>query len=181
MCDPVSITLGIASASLAAGSAWAGISSANKTSKAMQENADKAAQGDYAALQARSTQINQKATQEALALKRNALLERGRLTAAQSETGFFGNSPLREMYVMRLKEKEAIGGVQTNLANALEQNTYDMGNVRSTAQSRFNEAGAMSTNSWAAGLQIAGAGLGGATSGVQLGQSITSPKKRGAS
>jgi hypothetical protein len=143
----------------------------------MQENAAKAAQGDYLALEERGKQINQKATQEALSLKRQALLERGRLSAAQAETGFVGKSPLREMYNMRLKEREALGTLQANTAGALAQNSLDAAKVSTVAQSRYNEAASMRVSSLTAGLQIAGSGLEGGASGVQFGQAITRPKK----
>jgi uncharacterized membrane protein len=110
-------------------------------------------------------------------LKRQALLERGRLTAAQSEAGFIGNSPLREMLNQRLKEQEALGTLGTNQANALVQNTRESTKIFTMAQSRYNEAMSRRTNPWASGLMIATSGVQGAASGYSLYDSITKPKR----
>jgi hypothetical protein len=179
MCDPISITLAVSLAALTAGQAAASIHASNKQGEAAAKSASNAATADYMATQGAAEQVNAQATAEALKLKRESAIERGRLMAAQSETGFLGNSPLRELYNQRLKEQEALGTNEFNQANALVQNSRDMGSVYATAQGRVNEARAARTNGWTAGLMIAGGAAQGGLQGYTLGKQITKPKKAG--
>jgi len=154
-----------------------GVKQQNDASEVAAESANNAAAGDYQAVSAAAEQTNAAANAEALKMKRLALIERGRLTASQSETGFFGNSPLREMLVARLKEKEGLGAIEVNQANALAQNSRDANKVFTTNMSRYNEAMSRRTNSWASGLMIATAGLQGGVEGYTLGKALTEPKR----
>ena len=170
------VALGIVSA-LSMASAAYGIKSQNDQAQAAGESANTAAAADYQAVSAAGEQVNAQASAEALKLKRQALIERGRLVATQSETGFFGNSPLREMLVARLKEKEGLGAIGVNQANALVQNSRDANKVFTSNMSRYNEAMSRRTNSAAAGLMIASAGIQGGVEGYTLGKALTEPKR----
>jgi hypothetical protein len=123
MCDPVSITLGVTAAALSAGSVAAQISAQNKAAKRSAQSAKEALAADVQQSQIQAEQIQAQTTQETLALKREALQRRGALLAAQSSTGFFGNSPLREELNLRLKESEALGTIEENQATRAWQNT----------------------------------------------------------
>jgi len=171
------VALGIVSA-LSMASAAYGIKSQNDQAQAAGESANTAAAADYQAVSAAGEQVNAQASAEALKLKRQALIERGRLVATQSETGFFGNSPLREMLVSRLKEREALGTVGTNQANALVQNSRDMNSIFTTAMSRYNEARSRRVGGAAAGLMIASSGVEGAAEGYNMGSLLIKPRKR---
>jgi hypothetical protein len=155
----------IVMAALAAGSSAYGMKQQADVNEAQAKSAENAATADYMAIDAAAVQTGQAATQEAMKLKRQALIERGRIVAAQSETGFFGNSPLREMLNARLKEKEALGTNKVNYTNALMQGGRDSTKVFADLSGRINETRAKTTNNWAAGLQIVSAGVGGGVSG----------------
>jgi hypothetical protein len=174
MCGPVAMAAVMAAMSVA--TTAMSVQSQNAQASAAAESAANAAGADYQALSAAAEQTNEAANTEALKLKRQAMIERGRLTAAQSETGFIGNSPLREMLNQRLKEKEAIGALETNQANALMQNSREMNKVFTTAQSRYNEARSKIVGNAAAGLMIGSSGLQGAAAGYDFGEKITKPK-----
>lgn len=163
-------------AALAAGGTAMSISAQNKQTKVMEETAKSAAAADYMATTDAAEQTNAAAAGEALKLKRQALIERGRIVSAQSETGFIGNSPLREMLIARTKEAEALGTTQTNLANALTQNSRDTAKIFSTAQGRVNEARAAYVNPFAAGLMIATSGAEGAGKGYTYGSALKGKK-----
>lgn len=167
----------IVMAALAAGSSAYGIKQQNDQAEVQAASAKNAATADYMAVDAAATQTGQAANQEALKLKRQALIERGRIVAAQSETGFFGNSPLREMLNAKLKEREALGTNRYNLGNAMEQGGRDSAKVFADETSRVNEARSRVTNYWAAGLQIASAGVQGGAAGYGLYKGATKPKK----
>jgi hypothetical protein len=156
-------------AALAAGGTAYSVSEQNKATKVTEESAKSSAAADYMATTDAAEQTNAAAAGEAMKLKRQALVERGRIVSAQSETGFIGNSPLREMLIARTKEAEALGTTQTNLANALTQNSRDTAKIFSVAQSRVNEAKANYASPWAAGLMIATSGVEGAGKGYTYG------------
>jgi hypothetical protein len=177
MCDPVSITLGVTAAALSAGSVAAQISAQNKAAKRSAQSAKEALAADVQQSQIQAEQIQAQTTQETLALKREALQRRGALLAAQSSTGFFGNSPLREELNLRLKESEALGTIEENQATTLLQNQAERGKILATAKGRLNEAASRTTSPFAAALQIGGSGVGGFASGVQLGRSLKVPRK----
>jgi tetrahydromethanopterin S-methyltransferase subunit F len=167
MCNPILIAT-IAMAALSVGSTVVGIQNQNNAAEAAGESANNAAKADYQAVSDAANQTNASANAEAVKMKRQALIERGRLTAAQSEAGFIGNSPLREMLNQRLKEQEALGTLDTNQANALVQNSRDSNKIFTNDMSRYNEAMSRRTNSLAAGLMIATSGVQGASSGYSL-------------
>jgi hypothetical protein len=149
----------------------------NDQAEAASESAKNTAVADYMAVEDARGQVNTQANAEALKLKRQALIERGRIVAGQSEAGFFGNSPLRELWNNRLKEREALGTNVFNQGNALMQNTRDAGSIFATATGRANEARASRIGNLAAGLQIAGAGVEGVTQGYSMYNAIYKPKR----
>jgi len=159
-------------AALAAGGAAYSINQQNKATAVASESAKSAAAADYMATTDAAEQTNAAAAGEAMKLKRQALIERGRIVSAQSETGFSGNSPLREMLVARTKEAEALGTTKVNQANALVQNSRDSAKIFSVAQGRVNEARAAFVNPFAAGLMIATSGVEGAGKGYTYGSSL---------
>ena len=163
-------------AALAAGGTTMSISQQNKQTKVMEESAKSAAAADYMATTDAAEQTNAAAASEAMKLKRQALIERGRIVSAQSETGFIGNSPLREMLVARTKEAEALGTTQVNQTNALVQNSRDSAKVFATAQGRVNEARAAFVNPFAAGLMIATSGVEGAGKGYTYSSAMKGKK-----
>ena len=163
-------------AALAAGGTAMSISQQNKQTKVMEEAAKSAAAADYMATTDAAEQTNAAAAGEAMKLKRQALIERGRIVSAQSETGFIGNSPLREMLVARTKEAEALGTTQVNQTNALVQNSRDSAKVFATAQGRVNEARAAFVNPFAAGLMIATSGVEGAGKGYTYSSAMKGKK-----
>ena len=175
MCDPVSIGV-ITMATLSMASTGMGIKAQNYQANVAAESASNAASADYQASEAEAAQLNANANQEALKMKREALIERGRLVSAQSEAGFLGNSPLRELLNQRLKETEALGTIDYNQANVLAQNFRERGKTYATSLSRYNEAKANYVGGWASGLMIASAGAAGGVQGYQLGKAIKSPK-----
>jgi hypothetical protein len=179
MCDAVTVGLAISMAGLSAGNVAAQIHSQGKQAQAAGESATNAATADYMATSEAADQTNAAANAEALKLKRQALIERGRLIAAQSETGFIGNSPIRELNNQRLREQEALGTLEVNQANALVQNSRESNKIFSNAQSRFNEAIAGRTGGLAAGLMIASGGVQGGVQGYTLGRGIMKPKQKG--
>jgi len=170
------VAMGVMSALSMATTAY-GIKSQNDQAKVSAESASNAAAADYQAISAAAEQTNAAANAEALKMKRQALIERGRLIAAQSEAGFIGNSPLRELLNQRLKEQEALGALETNQANALAQNSREANKVFITAQSRYNDAKSRRVSGVASGLMIASAGMQGAASGYSLYNGLTKPKK----
>jgi hypothetical protein len=155
------------------------IKTQNDQAEVAGESAANAAAADYQAVSANAEQTNAAATAEALKLKRESLIERGRLVAAQSEAGFIGNSPLREVFNQRLKEQEALGTLEFNQGNALVQNSRDMNKVFTNAQGRYNEAKASRVSPWAAGLMIASSGSKGGAEGYTLMNGILKPKSTG--
>jgi hypothetical protein len=175
MCYPI-IAVGVMAALSMATTAYQ-VKSQNDQAATAGASANNAAAADYAAVSDAADQTNAAANAEALKLKRQALIERGRLTAAQSEAGFIGNSPLREMLNQRLKEQEALGTVGTNQANALVQNTRNSNDIFANNMSRYNEAMSRRTNSWASGLMIASSGAKGASEGYSIYDSLTKPRK----
>lgn len=166
----------IAMAALAAGGTAYSINQQNKAADVAAESAKNAATADYMATTDAAEQTNAAAAAEALKLKRQALIERGRIMSAQSETGFIGNSPLREMLVARTKEAEALGTTQVNQTNALVQNSRDSAKIFSVAQGRVNEARAAYVNPFAAGLMIATSGAEGVGKGYMYGSALKGKK-----
>jgi hypothetical protein len=167
-------------AAMAAGSAAYSAKQQNDAAEVAADSAKNAASADYMATEDAATQTNQAAQSEALKLKRQALVERGRIVSAQSETGFFGNSPLREMLNARLKEKEALGTTRYNQENALLHGGRESAKIFADASGRVNQARAGFNSPWATGLQITTAAVGGGLAGYQLSQGATKPKKAGA-
>jgi hypothetical protein len=174
MCDVATAMLVMGG--LAAGTSALQINSQNKAAYAAADSASNAATADYAAVSDAADQVNVQANAEALKLRREALVERGRLVAAQSETGFIGNSPLVELNNQRLKEQEALGTVDYNRGNALMQNSRDMSKIFAAATGRYNEAKSTRVNPFAAGLMIATSGVQGAGTGYTLYEGMTKPK-----
>jgi hypothetical protein len=172
VCDPVTITLAVTSAALSAGSVASSISAQNRAAKASAQSAKEAQAADVQASQLQAEQIQEQTTQESLQLKRDALRRRGALLAAQSSTGFFGNSPLREELNLRLKESEALGTLDANQANALLQNQARLGAIGATARGRVNQARSRISSSFSTALQIGGGVAGGALQGVQFGRAL---------
>ena len=172
-------TAAILMAALAVGGTAYGVKQQNDAAKVEEESAKNAAAGDYQAIEAGAEQTTKAANQQALQLKRMALVERGRIMAAQAETNFMGNSPLRELLNARLKEKEALGTNRYNEAGALLEGGRDSAKVFANATSRVNEAKSRYTNQWAAGLMIATAGIEGGTKGYVLGKQIKKPAQGG--
>jgi len=170
------IAMGIMTA-LSMGNTAASAVSQNKQAKAAGDAASVAAAADYQAVAAAGDQVNAQAQMEALKLKRQALIERGRIVAGQGETGFIGNSPLKELLVSRTQEQEALGTLSYNQANALAQNSRDMGSVFATATSRYNEARSRRVGGWASGLMIASAGASGAAEGLTFGKGLKGIKR----
>lgn len=159
-------------AALAAGGTAYSVKKQNDAAEVSAESAKSAAAADYMAVADAAKQTNAAASSEALKLKRQALVERGRIVSAQSEAGFIGNSPLREMLVARTKEAEALGTTQVNQANALVQNTRDSAKIFATSQGRVNEARAAYVNPFAAGLMIASSSVEGAGRGYTYGSTL---------
>ena len=163
MCAPV-----IAMTALSVASAIAAQNQASSTADAQARAAREAEAADLSTLDLQAKQIGDKAVRETVAIRRQALKERGTLVAAQSEAGFIGNSPFRERYVSQQKEDEAIVGTNANAENALLQNSTEKYKVGSVARSRVNEAYSRIPSGLVAGLQIATAGVSGATQGYNL-------------
>ena len=167
----------IAMAALAAGGTAYGIKKQNDAAEVAADSAKSSAAADYMAVSDAADQTNKAAANEALKLKRMALIERGRIMAAQSETGFIGNSPLREMLNARLKEREALGTTRFNQETALVQNSRESGKIFADATGRVNQARASVTGGWAAGLMIASSGVEGGAQGYNMYKGMTKPKK----
>jgi len=166
-------------AALAAGGTAYGAKQQNDVAEVQAQVAKNAAGADYMAVADAANQTNAAAAGEALKLKRQALIERGRIVSAQAETNFIGNSPLREMLIARTKEAEALGTTRVNQANALVQGGRDSAKVFANEQGRINEARAAFVNPWAAGLMIASSGVEGAGKGYMYSKDLNLGKKRG--
>jgi hypothetical protein len=160
-------------------SAVASQQQAAHSARVQTENAKNAQESDMQLLDLQAKQIGDKATQEATDIRRAAIRERGALLAAQSEAGFMGNSPFRELYNARLKEAEAVAAVGTNQSNALMQNMAQRTAAHATAQGRINDAWSRVPNSFVAGLQIATAGMQGAYTGYTYGKAYKGEPVRG--
>lgn len=171
MCVPA-VAIAVASIAISTASTIAQAQQARTMAKTQADSARRAAEADQAALELQAAQISAKGAQEGLDIKRQALLTKGTLAAAQAETGVSGMTPLRELYNVQLKEGEALDAASKNTAGLLMQNRADMNKVQVQASNRAREAFSKVPSSALTGLQIAGGALSAGSAGYETGLRI---------
>jgi len=153
---------------LAAGSSYVQIKQDNEVAETQAENANKASEADYVALESQHDQQEDAARLEQLERMRQGQRERATLRVAAGEAGVTGLSVERDVINSMFQEGYDISILEGNRINRAEESERVTSKVHANAQSRINEAGSRSVGSIAAGLQIAGAGTQGATKASDL-------------
>lgn len=154
MCDPISIGV----ASLAIGTASAGMSFMQQSSQAKMQR--KAVQDNYAqqmqALNLQYDQTNKQATDEMSVRAREAMIESARLRAFSGESGLAGISNDRIQNESALNLGTDISSIESNRQASLRQLYQEGREVRAQTTSKINEVMKNRPTLIGTGLQIAG-------------------------
>lgn len=173
MCDIAMVSMGVMAA-MSIGSTVMQMSNANYLAKAEGQAATEAATADYAALTQREQQIDTQATTEKLERQRQGMRERALLRVTAGEAGIGGITPIREQANSLLQESYDTGILEYNRENRIDQTEVEKQKVYADAKGRMNVARSKTQGGFMAGLQIGAAGLSGAASGLQFGNTLNS-------
>lgn len=148
MCDPVTIGLGVSAATAALS-----YQQQSKMASAQQENINLQAKTNDEALAAQRTQINANAADQTSVRQRQALIERGRLTAAAGESGLNDNTG-RELLSSLFTESSDIATINVNRQSAIDQSGRTGDALYRQSQSAANRI--IGPSLVGTGLQVAG-------------------------
>ena len=169
MClDPTILTT-IAMAGAGAVKSTMEVMNANRTATAMGENAAYAAATDYAVLDARVRQLDDKATQDAMERQRQALRDRSRIMVAAGEAGVGGNSLLRDIHNTMVQADYDRGIIQANREVGVADTVMAKRGVYAEHQGRYNAAKSMAYNPFTSALKIGASTVQGGLAGYNMG------------
>lgn len=174
-----SVELGAAAVMAIASAATTTVSivNSNRAAHATADSANAAALADYAAQDAKAVEANTAAAKAAMDAQREAAVRRGQARVASGEANVLGNSVIREMSNIALKESENLGWIRTNAENQVTQINRETGKITAANRGRIAQVNAEITPDWLAGLQIGIAGTQGAMSGYSMGRSYGAASK----
>lgn len=137
----------------------------NAYAEAMAKNAAQAAQADYAVVNQKLMQENQKTALDQFERQRQGLRERSKILVAAGEAGLSGATPMRELQNSLLQAGYDVGIMEQSQENALSQSFAEKQGIWAQAKGRTQEAKSMVTKGPGV-MDFIGAGLSVASSFV---------------
>lgn len=166
------ITAAVVMGSLAAASTGMQIKAQNEAIQAQQESIAATTKMNYALKQQQEMEakaaIGMKKTAESI----KRFQERGRIQAAQSESGVSGASPLREMANTYLQESLTQGSITTEGEAKQRSIALQMQSTYLEGLSQINSLESQKTSESSAWMQTISAGAQGAAQGYSMGSSM---------